>query len=288
MMESEKPDSSGTDETVLLQDAADLRASPAFSSVLRDYTLALVEFREDPRVINKLISRDARFRVVNYLLYLHASKVLAGEGGGVTYGQMLGLCTSQPDIGVRVLKTMLSMLSLTRNVHVTRDALDRRVKIYTPTDKLFAVVHVRLAPIIAALAVLQPDIPRAAALQNDPLFLMRAVEAHGRLHAAWGLQLYHLAVLTDFAGSREGAGPVIYTVMLSDLDATPLPSIAAMAKRFGLSKTQVWSVLTEGECEGYFAKTETATFVATDKLRDQYSIWTSIELAFSTRVLALE
>lgn len=265
-----------------------MRQAPAFRSVLRDYTLALVEFREDPLVFNKLISHDTRFRVVSYLLYLHADKVLAGEGGGVTYSQMLDLCTLQPNIGVRVLKTMLPMLSLTGYVHVVRDALDRRVKLYMPTDKLFAAVHVRLVPIIAALAVLEPDVPRAAALRDDPLFLMRAVYAHGHLQAAWGLQIYHLAALTDFGGSREGAGPVIYSVMLADLDATPLPSIAALAKRFGLSKTQVWSVLTEGERLGYFAKTETATFTATDKLRDQYSIWTSIELAFSTRVLTLE
>ena len=63
------------------QKAKLFRASRHFASVLRDYTAALVAFRRDPRVVNKLISQETRYRVANHFLSLHAGKVLAGIFG---------------------------------------------------------------------------------------------------------------------------------------------------------------------------------------------------------------
>jgi hypothetical protein len=161
------------------------------------------------------------------------------------------------------------------------------VKIYTPTERLLAVARLRLEPIVAALQVLQPDIPRAAALRNDPGFLMRAVYLGGHSDHAISFLISCLPEFTAFSGSREGAAPVVYAVMLADMDAAPLKSRTAIAKEFGLSKTQVWSVFAEGERLGYFAGQGDAVPVATDRLRRDYANWTALELAFSTIVLPL-
>jgi hypothetical protein len=287
MLMSEKPDSSGLDYDSLQQAAAGFRASDRFAAVLRDYTSALVRFRQDPRFVNKLVSHQTRFRLVNHLLCRHAEKVLAGGPGGVTYSEMLDLCATNPDIGLRVLKSMLPMLVVTGHAAVARDANDRRVKIYTPTERLLAVARLRLEPIVAALQVLQPDIPRAAALRNDPGFLMRAVYLGGHSDHAISFLISCLPEFTAFSGSREGAAPVVYAVMLADMDAAPLKSRTALAKQFGLSKTQVWSVFAEGERLGYFAGQGDAVPVATDRLRRDYANWTALELAFSTIVLPL-
>jgi hypothetical protein len=283
----EELDLSRLDHDRLQRLAASFRASRDFASVLRDYTFALVGFRTDPRFVNKLISHQSRFRLVNHLLFLHAEKVLGGKKGGVTYTEMADLCAQYPDIGLRVLKTMLPMLVLTGYAHVGRDENDGRMKIYTPTAKLFAVARVRLETIIAALQVLQPDVPYAAALRDDPLFLLRAVSLSGRA----SLDAEPLAVLmpefATFAGEREGAAPVIYAVMLADLDAAPLPSRAAIANRFGLSKTQVWSVLSEGARLGYFVVDGNAPPAATGKLRECYTALISLELAFCAAILTV-
>lgn len=285
MAMSKKFNSSSLDEDRVWQDAISFRAAAGFETALRDYTFALIGFRKDPRVVNKLISHDARFRVINHLLFLHAEKVLAGGEGGVTYAQMLELCAQHPHIGLRVLKAMLPMLVITGFAHVARDACDRRVKIYTPSAKLFAIVRARLAPIVVALQVLQPDVPRAVLLRDDPLFLMRAVFLNGLSQMEGRTQLNRVPGFTAFAGGREGAAQVVYAVMMADMDAARLPSRAAIAKQFRLSKTQVWSIFAEGERLGYFVDDGGAVPVPTAKLRDHYRDWTAVELAFSASVL---
>jgi hypothetical protein len=276
--------SSDLDEDRVRQDVVGFSASPLFSSVLRDYTSALVGFRQDPLVVNKLISHETRFRVINHLLYVHADKVLAGGAGGATYGEMLDLCVQFPDIGLRVVKSMLPMLVLGGFAHVARDPLDRRVKIYTPSEKLVATVHARLAPIVAALQVLEPDIPRAELLRDDPMFFWRVICRNGRAQLDGGPLVTWMSTFNRFTGSREGAGQVIYAVMLADMDGVSLLSRSALAKQFGLSKTQVWSVFAEGQRIGYFSD-EGGVPVATTKLRDEYREWTAVELAFSAGVL---
>lgn len=286
MAMSEKLNSSSLDEDRIWQDAVRFRAAAGFETALRDYTSALVGFRKDPRVVNKLISHDARFRVINHLLFIHAEKVLAGGEGGVTYSQMLELCAQYPHIGLRVLKTMLPMLVFTGFANVARDPLDRRAKIYMPSAKLFAIVRARLAPIVAALQVLQPEVPRAALLRDDPLFLMRAVFLNGLSQMEGRTQFDRAPEFVAFAGGREGAAQVVYAVMMMDMGAARLQSRAAIAKQFGLSKTQVWSVFAEGERLGYFTDDGGAVPVPTAKLRDHYRDWTAVELAFSASVLA--
>lgn len=76
---------------------------------------------------------------------------------------------------------------------------------------------------------------------------------------------------------------VILAVMLTDIDATPLPSRARIARRFGVSKTQVSKVVAEGARIGFFATDEAGVPAATPRLRDSYGRWISIELAFYAR-----
>lgn len=268
------------------QAANEFRGSQHFASVMRDYTAALVAFRRDPRVVNKLISQEARYRVVNHLLSLHAGKVLAGGPGGVTYGEMVELCAAFPGIGLRVLKTMLSMLVLTGFADSARDPADRRVKIYTPSSKLVAVACARLAAIVDALQVLEPDVPHAAALRDDPTLWMRAIHRNGRTQLDSQVLQSQMPEFTGFAAGREGTAQIVYAVMLADMDAAPLPSRSALARQFGLSKTQVWSIFAEGERLGYFSAGDGAAPVATDKLRRQYAKWTALELAFCASILA--
>lgn len=286
MMMFAEAESSNLDLDRLSDLATAFRTASPFGAMMRTYTAALIHFRRDPRVVNKLISHSVRFRIVSHLLFLHAAKVLAGGEGGVTYGEMLDLCMQQRDIGTRVLKTTLPLMALSGFVAVARDPGDRRVKIYTPTEKLFANVRARVVPIIDALQMLQPEIPRTTLLHSDPLFLMRALWRHGKTLLE-GTSPYNFASeFVDFLSSREGAAQVVYAVMLADMEAKPLPSRASIAKQFGLSKTQVWAVFTEGERLGCFINDGTAVPVATDKLREDYYQWTAFELAFSARVLA--
>ena len=60
----------------MVAEAAVLRASASFDQAVRAYTLGVAKLRESPWLLNKLISREVRFRVIGYLLYLHADRDL--------------------------------------------------------------------------------------------------------------------------------------------------------------------------------------------------------------------
>lgn len=270
----------------LLTEAEALRACEAFPQAVRAYTEGLSRFREAPRLINKLISYEARFRVTGYLLYLHADRELYGATGGATYKNLHDLCTRRQEVSPRVLKTTLAMLKLTRFVETVRNGADRRSKSYRPTRRMFNFVDQWLDYAVTSLDALQPQARRAAMLKDDPGFVERFLVSGGRDHAAATPPADHMPEFIGFFGSREGAAAVILAVMQAGFDCVPVPSRAGIAKRFGLSKTQVSNIIGEGVKLGFFGVDETARPSPTRHLTESFHRWISIELAFYARHMA--
>lgn len=267
----------------LLAEAAQLRASSAFTAAIREYTVGLARFREAPRLVNKLISYESRFRVTGYLLYLDADHEKFGATGGATYTRLLELCTRRQEVSPRVLKTTLALLKLTGFVKSASSPSDRRSKSYRPTTRMNEFTHNWLTYAVGALDVLQPDEVRAQQLKDDPDFIRRFLVSGGRDHIVGEPPADRMPEFIGFFGSREGAAALVLSVMLADIDGTPLPSRAQIARRFGLSKTQVFKMIAEGEDLGFFAVDATGAPTATRNLRDAYAQWISIELAFYAR-----
>lgn len=267
----------------LLAEAACLRAMPAFSQAIREYTVGLARFREAPRLVNKLISYESRFRVTGYLLYLDADREMFGSLGGATYTNLFELCTRRQEVSSRVLKTTLALLKLTGFIETVSNRGDRRSKSYRPTGRMFNFVDQWLTYAVNALDVLQPDGDRAQLLRNDPRFVTQFLVSGGRDHASAKPPADLMPDFIDFFGSREGAAAVVLAVMLADIDDTPVPSRAHIAKRFGLSKTQVSNVMSEGARLGFLMLNEMGIPKPTPYLRESYGRWISIELAFYAR-----
>jgi DNA-binding MarR family transcriptional regulator len=260
----------------LMEEAARLAALPTFPAAVREYALGLAHFRRSPRFVNKLISHDSRWRVVGYLLYLHAE-------GGATYGRLLDLCTRRQEVSPRVLKTILALLQFTGFVHVRRCSADRRLKFYAPTERMDAFVRQWLGYGVNALDILEPEMQRARMLREDPDFIGRFLASGGRDYLTSTPPADRMPDFIAFFGSREGAAAATLAVMLADFDRQPAPSRAEIARTFGLSKTQVANVLAAGEAIGYFAPDEAGVPAATPHLRDTFGAWISIELAFYAR-----
>jgi hypothetical protein len=271
------------DQDELIAHAARLAALPAFPQAVRAYTVGLARFRESPRLANKLISYDTRWRVVGYLLYLAADRELFGPEGGATYGRMLEICTRRQEVSPRVLKTMLALLKFTRFVETVRSSTDRRSKMYRPTARMGQFVKLWLDYAVAALDLLEPEMQRTRMLRDDPGFPDRFLVSGGRDHLTGTPPADRMPDFIAFYGARDGAGAAVLSVMLADIDGTPVPSRAAIAKKFGLSKTQVSNVMTIGEARGFFTLDDAGVPAATQYLRDSYGGWISIELAFYAR-----
>jgi hypothetical protein len=268
------------EQDALAVEALRLAASPAFPQAVREYTLATARFRESPRLINKLISYHRRWRVLSYLLYLAADRETFGPLGGATYSRLLELCTLRETASPRVLKTVLALLKFTGFVETVSDGVDRRLKHYRPTPRIAVFVHQWLSYAVATLDILQPEVNRTRLLRDEPNLAERFFISAGRSHASGMLLTDRMPEFTAFFAERDGATAVMLTVMLADIDGTPVPSRAAIARRFGFSKSQITKVLIEGEALGYLKLDAAGMPAATQRLRDEYRRWISIELAF--------
>lgn len=270
-------------EDWLLSEAAALRELPEFDRAVREYTHGLARFREAPRLINKITSCESRFRVVGYLLYLHADRERFGPEGGATFARLLELCTRRQEVNPRVLKTTLVLLKLTRFVVTQRHATDGRSMYYRPTPRMYGFIHQWLAYAVSSLDALQPDLQCGRRLREDPTFVERFLVAGGRDHIDSEPPADRMPEFIAFFGHREGAGALIIATMLAFLEAAPLPSRERIARRFGLSKTQVSNLVREGGKLGFFEVDDGGVPTPTARLHDVYRRWISIELAFYAR-----
>lgn len=261
-------------------EAMRLAASPAFPQAVHQYTVATARFRESPRIANKLISYHTRWRVVGYLLYLAADRETFGPLGGATHGRLLELCTPRKTASPRVLKTVLALLKFTGFVETVTDVVDRRLKLYRPTAKMAVFIDRWLSYAVATLDILEPDVNRTGLMRDDLGLAERFFISSGRSHAAGMLLTDRMPEFMAFFAEREGATAVMLAVMLADIDGTAVPSRAAIAQRFGFSKSQIAKVLIEGEALGYLNLDAAGVPCATQRLRDDYRRWISIELAF--------
>jgi hypothetical protein len=271
-----------TPHDALLAEAALLRAHPAFPAAVQEYVSSLVQFREKSRILSKLNAHEARMRVVGYFLHLSANSSVSGGDGGVSYGDLHDICVARDGkVGPRVLKTMLALLEMLRLVESWRGS-DRRVKYYRPTPRLLDFAKGFYVTSARALDRIEPNLGRADLLLHDAGFFARLLVTAGRDHEL-SPPASRMPGFIAFFGGRDGTGPLTARLVEAELLGVAVDSRAALARQFGLSRTQVSDVIAEGVRLGYFSLDATAIPAVTPQLRDALSRWISIELAFMAR-----
>ena len=127
-----------TDQVKLLADAAVFAANPVFNSAIRAYFIEMARILEAPRLLNVVITSDARWRIMGYLLYLAddterfraARRCLLRTAAYPVHASARG----QPPVSSR---TMLGLLKLSNMVRIAPDKRDARVGYYQPTERLY-------------------------------------------------------------------------------------------------------------------------------------------------------
>ena len=260
--------------------AARFAAMPTFPLALREYSVNLMRMRRSPRILNKLISHHARWRVAGYLMYLNADRERFGGDGGATYSNLMDMCRREPVINPRTMKTVLALLQLTGSLRAKRSRKDGRSKTYQPSERMNEFTRQWMGYGTKVLDILEPEKQRSRLLRNDPDFANRFLVSSGRAHRTAVPLVSRLANYIAFFGSRDGAGGVLLAVMLADIDGTPVASRNDLAKSFGFSKTQVTNVFSDGKAQGYFTLDEAGVPAPTPHLRDLFQKWVALELAF--------
>jgi hypothetical protein len=255
-------------------------AMPAFPLAVGEYIVTMTSMRQRFRLLNKVISHNARWRVAAFLMYLSADRERFGPDGGATYTNLLEMCRRRAEIKPRVLKTVLALLLITGSVKVARKEDDRRSKFYQPTERMHEFMRHWMGNSTRVLDILEPEKRRSQLLRDDPGFCDRFLVSSGRAHLTAVPLVERMPEHTAFFGSRDGAAAVAHAVLLAEIDDLPVPSRAELTKLYGFSKTQFTKVLTDGVRRGYFVVDSAGVPAPTSRLRASYSKWVSIELAF--------
>lgn len=267
----------------LLDDATLLAAHPDFDAAVLAYAVGLLKLREAPRLVNMIVSTDVRWRIIGFLLYLDADRERFGPQGGASYGRLLETCMTRDEASPRAVKSVLALLQFGGLVRVVTDKADRRVKFYRPTERMFDFVRQWMEYGTAALDILEPEMQRSRYV-GDQSFIDGFSVSGGRAHLEDAIPLADrvpepLSSLKHMLGSYS----VIVTVLLARLQNRPVSSQHAIAKRFGLSRSQVGNVMSAGLAQGLFVRDGSDNVVPTPALIASFRTWISIELAFYAR-----
>jgi hypothetical protein len=152
---------------------------------------------------------------------------------------------------------------------------------------MFEFYRQRVDGIIRLLDMLEPQGQYARSLHDDPELLTRFVVSSGRDQYRGRMAIERMRDFIAFLGGRDGATVVVLAVLLSAFAGRPTPSRVQISKRFGVSKSHILEVANQGARLGYFELGEDAVPSATTLLRENFSRWVSIELAFFARHLRL-
>lgn len=268
------------DADPLLAKAEAFRAHPAYLDVLRAYIAHASGFRGTSTILNKLVSYHVRWRVASYLFYLAADRDQFGPDGGASYSNLIKMCERSPSISPRTLKTMLALLQYAGMITARRSVSDGRSKLYQPTARMQQFIRPWLLYATRTLDLVDPSTDRTKNLLADPDFIDRTMVSAGRAHEHSIPLIERMPDYTAFFGGREGATAVLLALMSAELDGPTIASQGQIAKRYGISKSQVAKVIRSGETLGFFTIDEAGLPRPTPLLKESFSSWVSIELAF--------
>lgn len=257
-----------------------------FDRGVATYAAAMTRFRlEGPPSINKLLGQDVRFRTVTFTLYLHHDAELGRPEGGATYSRLLELISGTIGGSQRVVSTTLALMQAMDFVRVEPSIRDRRVKFYRPTDKMLAVVRAWLGSLFAALDHVEPEARRSEQLAQGDDIVQRFILGVGAAFRDGESLTGRIPEFSLFF-DREGGWPLLAMAIRTAHEGRALPSRGEMAKLFGLSKTQIASVISDATAAGFF-HTEGDRTRATPLMLERYRRWLAVSFAFFMEATAL-
>jgi hypothetical protein len=133
---------------------------------------------------------------------------------------------------------------------------------------------------IAALEALEPERGWARMFAEDQNLTRRFLVSGGRDHLAERpLAELMPEPLADLR-LQAGAFSVILAVLIAASDERVAPSRSEIARRFGMSKTQVSNVIAAAAARKLFVLDDAGRPTPSALLRDAYGHWVSIEVAY--------
>jgi DNA-binding MarR family transcriptional regulator len=241
---------------------AALRAQGGFAAALRASSHGVVRLYGSGRLLNWLMDDRGRVLFGYVALHLHYSRNRADPSSGLTPTNMKAMCAELKVCSPGRVVAMLSLLRVAGYLAPDPEVIDRRQRRLVATEKLIAFLRERWRPHFEAMAPLFPDGAAMLATLDDPASTGPLVAAMVRHFRAGFRFVTHAPDLSLF-GERNAGMPILSSLIVAgradDIVPPSLPvriSIAALARRFGVSRPHVLKLIRDAAELGLIERRE--------------------------------
>ena len=241
-----------------------LRAEPRYRQAIAAAVADTVEYYQGRWLAHRVLNDRARFIMASVMLYLHFTRREDVANSGLTATRLreicvgIGLCS-----GGRV-EAMLLMMRASGFLERAKDAGDLRMRRYVPTAKLHDLNRERQRRLLQAIDILRGTTayaPQICAESNLARYRPFVV-ALGRGFLA-GFRIVQPTPVLLRIIDRDVGLPLMMCIFLTSQEysefcpqALQNVSVAALARRFEVSRVHVRSVLRAAESAGLLLRNE--------------------------------
>jgi AraC-like DNA-binding protein len=232
---------------------AALRKHPRFSEAFGVAITHLVAMYRANRAVSQVLNDRGRVVFGILALYLHYSR----DAGGFTAGRMKAICSETGLCSPGRATALLSLMRFAGYIASAPHALDRRIRVLVPTDRLITDHRERLRGEIVALSLLMPEGQSGLAHIDDEAFISEMACCFGEAFRS-GFRLLHCAPELFQLADRNAGMVILMSLLLAREAGDTMPpqrpvaiSISELARRFGVSRPHVLKLLRDADAEGF-------------------------------------
>lgn len=228
-----------------------IRAHPRFDEARLLAIHGIVDgFRAMP-VLNLVMNDRGRFLFLTAALAFHVDP--DQNGNGLLPSRVLAFCEEGGVCSRGRAKAMLAALRWAGYLEPAPPTDDGRARPLVPTETMMRTVRDRWRAQIGIAALIEPTVETAAAaLDEDPVFVCYLARAYIAMFRQGYRLLDHAPAFKPLADRNAGI-PILLMLYLAAREATPSPSIAALSRRFGVSRAHVRETLRAAQNDGLLA-----------------------------------
>jgi hypothetical protein len=251
---------------------------PAFDAAALEYIGHILAWRRKMGVFNR-VATNAGMHIVAYTLFLHYANTTGLPENGATYSRLLALCEARGNCGSRALRTILTLTGFMGFLESSRASSDRRIQIFTPTDKLLKQAQEQYVHAFSCLDRLVPNAGFAVAAAGDPNFFPNLFSTSGKACLDLNIQITEHFPEFHKLIQLNGGFPAVASVVQAEMRGEESPSAQVIAKEFHVSASQVRAVLKAAEDRGLVTLSERGLVLDAAPLAAQHKAMIAREIA---------
>jgi hypothetical protein len=251
---------------------------PAFEQMALHYLNDMLAWRREMGVFNRVAS-SAGLYAIGYVLFLHFANRSGPPEQGATYSRILAICEARGTCGPRALRTILTMAHFMGYLNSARSSRDKRIQIYTPTEKLISQSRKQNATTCSCLDRLVPNANFVEQERTDRDFASHLYATGGKAFLDHGIQITEYFPDLDAIIQMHAGCPTLFSIVNAHMRAIPFPSAKAIAKEFHVSSSQVRAILKTAADRDLIVLSERGHVVTAEKMAEQQKGMIARELA---------